>query len=185
MKSLFLKFYNFQRKILSDAERKKFFKNKNSKIHPSFKLGGNNFLDISETAEITIHENVYINESNHITIKRNGKFIIGKNSYLTRGTFSCLERVEIGENCLLGEGMKLFDHNHQYSTDPFVVHKTDFNTAPIKIGNNVWSGANCVILKGVTIGDNVILGAGCVIHKDVPANSIVLNKQELIIKEIK
>ena len=40
-----------------------------------------------------------------------------------------------------------------------------------------------MILKGVTIGDNVIIGAGAVIHKDIPSNSIVVSKEELIIKE--
>lgn len=39
--------------------------------------------------------------------------------------------------------------------------------------------------KGVTIGNNVILGAGCVVHKNIPDNSIVINKQELILREIK
>ncbi|WP_245539688.1 hypothetical protein [Riemerella columbina] len=39
---------------------------------------------------------------------------------------------------------------------------------------------NCIILKGVTIGDNSIIGAGCIIYKDVPANSIIINKQELL-----
>lgn len=46
-------------------------------------------------------------------------------------------------------------------------------------------GANVIILKDVTIGDNVILGAGCVIHKDVPANSVIINRQEQLIKDIK
>ena len=38
------------------------------------------------------------------------------------------------------------------------------------------------MLKDVTIGDNVIIGAGCVIHKYVPSNSIILNKQEQLVK---
>jgi acetyltransferase-like isoleucine patch superfamily enzyme len=121
---------------------------------------------------------------NNIKWKCWSKFIIGKNTYITRATIACYEKIEIGENCILGEGMKIFDHNHQYTTEPFSVSKTEFNTAAVKLGNNVWTGANCIILKGVTIGDNVILGAGCVIHKDIPANSIVMNKQELVIKPL-
>lgn len=158
--------------------------NPKSNIHSSFKLGNNNYVDISPNTEIHIAENVYINEANNISIKHNAKLKIGKNTYITRTTLAVLDSVEIGENCILGEGLKIFDHNHQYTTEPFSVSKTEFNTAPIKIGNNVWTGANCVILKGVTIGDNVILGAGCVIYKDVPANSIIINKQEQIIKPL-
>lgn len=43
----------------------------------------------------------------------------------------------------------------------------------IKIGNNVFIGANSVIMPNVTIGDFVIVGAGSIITRDIPANSIV------------
>ena len=41
-----------------------------------------------------------------------------------------------------------------------------------------------VILKGVTIGDHAVIGAGCIIYKDVPANTVVVNKQELVMKNL-
>lgn len=173
-----------QRKAQSYQDKRLFFQNPKNTIHPSFKIGRNNYFDISKSAEIHIEEGVYINESNNFAIKKVGKLMVGKNTYMTRATIACLEKIEIGENCILGEGLKIFDHNHQYSQVPFSVSKTEFNTAPIKIGHNVWTGANCIILKGVTIGDNVILGAGCVVYKDVPANSILINQQEQIIKSL-
>ena len=175
-------------KLVQKAKKNKaytlFRNNPKSTISSDFKLGANNYYDISPSAEIIIAENVTINESNYLTIKSNAKFSIGKNTYITRATISCLGNISIGENCILGEGMKLFDHNHQYTQEPFSVSKTDFNVGFIKMGNNVWTGANVIILKDVTIGDNVIIGAGCVIHKDVPANTIIINKQEHIIKKI-
>ena len=188
MKSIFYHLINqftfLQRKALSYQDKKKFFQNSQNRIQKSFKIGQNNFFDISKTAKIFIDENVTFNESNNFAIKKTGQLIVGKNTYITRATIACFEKIEIGENCILGEGLKIFDHNHQYTTEPFEVSKTEFNTSPVKLGNNVWTGANCIILKGVTIGDNVILGAGCVIHKDIPANSIVINKQELVIKPL-
>lgn len=42
----------------------------------------------------------------------------------------------------------------------------------VKIGNNVFVGANAVILPGVSIGSNVIIGAGSIVNKDIPDNSI-------------
>jgi acetyltransferase-like isoleucine patch superfamily enzyme len=181
---LFLKLSLLHKKFQAENDRKLFFQNPENKIHPSFKVGPNNYFDISKSAKIFIDENVTFNESNNFAVKKTGQLIVGKNTYITRATIACFEKIEIGENCILGEGMKIFDHNHQYTIDPFFVSKTEFNTAPIKLGNNVWTGANCIILKGVTIGDNVILGAGCVIHKDIPANSIVINKQEQIVKPL-
>ncbi len=174
---VFIKFKNFANNCISEKNRSIFFTQK-SNIHPSFRIGTDNFFDISQHAEFIIGENVMINQSNFITAKSNAKLIIGNNTYITRATISCLGEIEIGENCILGEGMKIFDHNHQYTKNPFSVSKTDFNIGKVKIGNNVWTGANVVILKDVNIGDNVILGAGCVIHKDVPSNAIIINKQE-------
>lgn len=182
--TLVMKFLALQNKYIQFHGLQLFRQNRKSSIHKSFKLGNKNYLDISKDAKFQIAEGVTINESNNITVKHGSTLLIGKNTYITRATIACLERIEIGENCILGEGLKIFDHNHRYTKDPFSVSKTEFNTDPVKLGDNVWTGANCIILKGVTIGDNVILGAGCVIHKDVPPNSVVFSKQELIIKAL-
>ena len=45
--------------------------------------------------------------------------------------------------------------------------------SPVTIGNDVWIGANAVILPGVTIGNNVVVVAGAVVTKDVPDNTLV------------
>ena len=96
-------------------------------------------------------------------------------------TIRCGKYIEIGKDTMFGDGVRIFDHNHQYSN--YHVEKISFNTGPVIIGKNCWIGSNVVILKGVTIGDNVIIGAGAVIHKDIPSNSIVVSKEELVIKE--
>jgi acetyltransferase-like isoleucine patch superfamily enzyme len=44
----------------------------------------------------------------------------------------------------------------------------------IKLGRNVWIGANATILSGVTIGDNSVVAAGSVVTRDVPANTLVM-----------
>lgn len=170
--------------LLVYSQRKLFFRNSQSKIHNSFKIGGDNVLDLSPDAIFEIAENVTLNSNNFITIKKNARLKIGKETYITRATISCLGEIEIGENCILGEGMKLFDHNHQYTTNPFSVSKTDFNIGKIKIGNNVWTGANVTILKGVTIGDNCIIGTGVLVYKDIQRNSLVTLKQEVQIKQL-
>jgi maltose O-acetyltransferase len=42
----------------------------------------------------------------------------------------------------------------------------------VTVGNNVWVGANCVLLPGITIGDNSLIAAGSVVSRDVPPNEI-------------
>ena len=55
---------------------------------------------------------------------------------------------------------------------------------PVRIGNNVWIGANSVILPGVTIGDNTVIGAGSVVTKDIPANVVAVGNPCRVLREI-
>ena len=54
---------------------------------------------------------------------------------------------------------------------------------PVHIGNNVWIGANAVVLPGVTIGDNSVIGAGSVVTKDIPANVVAVGNPCRVIRE--
>lgn len=55
---------------------------------------------------------------------------------------------------------------------------------PIKVGNNVWIGAQVCVLPGVTIGDNCVIGAGSVVNKDIPANSLAAGNPCRVIRSI-
>jgi len=50
------------------------------------------------------------------------------------------------------------------------------------IGNDVWFGANSLVLKGVNIGDGAVVGAGAVVTKDIPPYAIVGGNPAKIIK---
>jgi acetyltransferase-like isoleucine patch superfamily enzyme len=56
--------------------------------------------------------------------------------------------------------------------------------APVVLEEDVWVGANAMILKGVTVGRASIVGAGAVVTKDVPPNSIVAGNPARIIGEV-
>lgn len=50
---------------------------------------------------------------------------------------------------------------------------------PIRIGNNVWAGANVIILPGVEIADNCIIGAGFVVTKSfLNSGSVIVGNQQ-------
>ena len=56
---------------------------------------------------------------------------------------------------------------------------------PVKIGKNVWIGANCTILPGVTIGDNSVIGAGSVVVKSIAANVVAVGNPAQVVKHLK
>lgn len=77
--------------------------------------------------------------------------------------------IEFGDNILMGPGVTIISANHKL--DDFNQHTY---AEPIKIGCNVWLGANVIVLPGVKIGNNVVIGAGSVVTRDIPQNSIAV-----------
>ena len=77
------------------------------------------------------------------------------------------EYIEIGDYCAITMRCILLTH---YVVPRGSYH--DYEYGKIKIGNNVFLGANTIITKSVTIGDNVIVGAGSIVTKDIPSNEI-------------
>ena len=84
----------------------------------------------------------------------------------------------IGNNVGFGSGTKIISANHSHTN-----HSNHTKTPPIIIGNNVFIGANSVLLPGIKIGDNVVIGAGSIVCKDISANSIAVGNPCKVIKE--
>ena len=108
--------------------------------------------------------------NNEGTIKINGNVFF--NSCVS---LNCLGLIKIGDGCLFGEGVKIYDHDHEFGTDT-ELFKSGFVIQAVEIGNNVWVGSNVIILKGVSIGDNVVIGAGSIVTKNIEADTIFLCK---------
>ncbi len=88
-----------------------------------------------------------------------------------------LNGLEIGDNFLFAPGIRIISVNHILN-DEFI----DEATPSIKIGNNVWLGANVIILPGVSLGNNVIVGAGSVVTKSFPENVVIAGNPAKIIR---
>ncbi|ULO08640.1 acyltransferase [Paenibacillus sp. 19GGS1-52] len=115
---------------------------------------------------------------------RNGDLVIGNNVFFNNGCIvTCHERIKIGDNCLFGPNVLFYDHDHIYGHGK-IVNKEGYKKAPVELGNNIFVGANSVILKGSIIGDNCVIGAGTIIKGIIPANSLVHQKVEVVIKPI-
>jgi len=85
--------------------------------------------------------------------------------------------IQFGNNIELGPGVNIISSNHENSN--FRKHKKG---KPIIIGNNVWIGANSIILPEVIIGDNVVIGAGSIVTKNISSNSVAVGNPCKVIK---
>ncbi|EKO3822727.1 sugar O-acetyltransferase [Vibrio harveyi] len=128
---------------------------------------------------------------------------VGKNCYIEpplRANWGC--HTHLGDNVYANFNLTLVDDTHIYIGDHVMIgpnvtiatagHPIDpelrrdiaqFNI-PVHIGNNVWIGANSVVLPGVTIGENSVIGAGSVVTKDIPANVVAVGNPCRVLREI-
>ena len=92
--------------------------------------------------------------------------------------------VEIGSHVNLAQGITVTALNHNYSDTSKRIDEQGVSTSPVTIEDDVWIGANAVILPGVTIGEHCVVAAGAVVTKDVPPHSLVAGVPAKVIKKI-
>ena len=92
--------------------------------------------------------------------------------FAARVTLTTDGGLEIGDRVLVGYGTFLLTRNHHIPPMPDRIFEAGHTAAPIKIEDDVWIGANCVVLPGVTIGEHSVIAAGSVVTKDVPPGVI-------------
>lgn len=95
-------------------------------------------------------------------------------------TFLDDNKIIIGDRALIAPNVQIYTAFHPLNArdrfgklkkeDSFAFCKTQ--TAPVRIGNDVWIGGGAILMPGVTIGDNVVIGAGSVVTKDIPSNCV-------------
>jgi hypothetical protein len=89
------------------------------------------------------------------------------------------QMVEIGNNFISAPGSIILAHDAS-----LFITKNRYRIEKTRIGNNVFLGANAVILPGVVIGGNAIIGAGAIVTKDVPDNTVVAGNPAQIISTV-
>lgn len=142
------------------------------------------FLKLIYRSKFKISKNVTWRRRFNIWIGKQGQILIGKNCFFNHDCSLCsIEKIEIGDGCIFGENVKIYDHNHKFADLDIPIKMQGYSSAEVKIGKHCWIGSNVVILKGVSIGDNCVVGAGTIIRSDIDSNMIVYAEKD--IKKIK
>jgi len=143
-----------------------------------------------EDSVINIGDNVkFVSSSfiNHIGLNRRcsistetheAKIEIGNNCGFSSTNICCFDSIKIGNNVRVGANTVIMDSDF---------HNDDPRTSkprPVQIDDNVWLGANVVVMKGVHIGENTIIGMNSVVTKDIPANVVAAGNPCKVIKSI-
>lgn len=109
---------------------------------------------------------------------------IGNNVDLAWGVLiTTLGGVYIGDRSLIGYRTMILSANHVVPPIPGRVFSSGHELGKVVIENDVWIGAGCIILPGVTVGEGAVVAAGCIVTKDVPAFSYVAGVPAKVIKK--
>ena len=92
--------------------------------------------------------------------------------------------VTIGSHVNLAQGITITALNHNFKDNIQRIDDQGVSTSPVIIGDDIWIGANAVVLPGVSIGNHSVVAAGAVVTKNVPPHSLVAGVPAKIIKEI-
>ena len=129
-------------------------------------------IEIAADATLTSNGSISIRSGSLLASRSLANIDIGGNIFINRNCYIvAYDSICFGQGVTIGPSTCIVDHDHDKNV------RGKMSTSPIVIGNNVWIGANCVILKGVQIGDNATIASGSVVFKDVPANSTFIQKR--------
>lgn len=139
--------------------------------------GRNTKLVVTRRGKLIIGDMLEARRMDYISVQ-DGAMHIGNHVFMNQNvSVTCMEKIDIGDRCIIANNVVIVDHDHDFVNGGFV-------SAPVKLQNDVWIGANATVLKGVTIGEGAIVAAGSVVNKDVPAHTMVAGAPARIIKEI-
>ncbi|WP_210413840.1 acyltransferase [Protaetiibacter larvae] len=123
-----------------------------------------------------LHRGAAVSFAPNVSFRNAERITIGEGSHI--GEFSIIwagnstGRITFGRKCLLAPHVTITASNYGVDRGTPVMDQPKVEK-DITIGDDVWLGANVVVVAGVTIGDGAIAGAGAVITRDVPPFAIV------------
>jgi acetyltransferase-like isoleucine patch superfamily enzyme len=155
---------------------------KGVRIVGQVQLRGLPMIDARKGGSIMIEDNVLLNSRSweyHINMHSSVKLLadrpgaevrIGENTRINGACVHAWNSIHIGKNCLIAANTQIFDASGHALSFPDVENRinTSGSARPIVVEDNVWIGANCIILPGVCIGNGSIIAAGSVVHEAVP-----------------
>ena len=119
-----------------------------------------------------------ITRGNAVFRVEGGELTVGDKCFFNQNvSITCKKKIVIGDRCQIANNVVIVDHDHAGSEN-----WGSYVETPVTIGNDVWIGANVVIMRGTTIGDKAVIGAGSIVKGDVPAGKVFYQKRETMIK---
>ena len=134
---------------------------------------------------VLIHEDAMFSVVEEFNGRRHDpRLRIGSGSNIGRGIwFSCVGRIDIGEQTLTAQNVLIADSYHEYhDPDAPIVRQPMAEPQDVTIGPGCFIGAHAAVLAGVTVGANSFVAANAVVTRSVPPNSVVAGNPARVVR---
>ena len=131
---------------------------------------------VSFAKNITLDDNVEIRNRTQNCLQIGNYTSINRNTVI-RG------KVKIGDNVAIAPNCMIIGASHRFDALDKPINKQGFDIKGIEIESDVWIGANCCILDGVTIGAGSVIGAGSIVTKSIPKQSVAVGNPCRVIRK--
>lgn len=144
---------------------------------------GVNSILIGDNTEISKYTTLIVDKGP--VVGSNAELRIGCNTYI--GEYNNIRvaggKITIGNNCLISQHITIVSSNHQIAKDKLICKQSwTTKNAFVNIEDDVWVGANSVILPGVTIHKGAVVAAGSIVTKDVPEYAVVAGNPAKVLR---
>ena len=158
---------------------------------PKTYISSRTHINFDYISQLKIGENTDISDFTTLVVMNdplnqldNSSLIIGSNTYI--GEYNNIRAggglIQIGNNCSISQHISIIASNHKYDRSSLIRSQLwDLKNNYVIIKDDVWVGANVVILPGVTVSRGAIIGAGSIVTKDVPEYAIILGSPARVI----
>jgi acetyltransferase-like isoleucine patch superfamily enzyme len=140
-------------------------------------------IELDRQSSLKIEGNLRMKKGSIIKVRKNANLVFGKNVSINHNSIIvCRKSIKIGSDVQIGPNVMIYDHNHSFNNG--VIEKDIYEYNPVSIGNNVWIGANVVILPGAIIGDDSVVAAGSIVKGKNDNNNLIYNRRSFNSKKI-
>ena len=158
---------------------------------PKTYISSRTHINFDYISQLKIGENTDISDFTTLVVMNdplnqldNSSLIIGSNTYI--GEYNNIRAggglIQIGNNCSISQHISIIASNHKYDRSSLIRSQLwDVKNNYVIIKDDVWVGANVVILPGVTVSRGAIIGAGSIVTKDVPEYAIIVGSPARVI----
>lgn len=148
-----------------------------------FKYGDtDSLLDIRKDGKVVFEGTARFSKGTRLSVKESGTILFGDGfSSNANLIVNCANQINIGNDVLFGRDITIMDNDGGHTIKDEDTGEVINPSKPINIGNHVWIGYGCNVLKGSMIPDGTVVACNSTTSKEyIDLNSIIAGTPGLV-----